>query len=481
MNQREKEVLRLEENFKDTLENELASQQSENKKVSIVDIKLVGSADWKDKISGKSISENVFIVEKEINEIDENGKERKTVQESYYLGDKCIGGRLGDGDIIYNPSIEISEPDKIMAVKSLLDRVSQEEIDSNSLNALQRKELAEVLSAYLGREILDDELDDVLNELEADEQLDLDEDELDELEQDDEKEDGSEDNQLSDKKAEKIKISAIQKVDLNKLVDGKETLKQRLDLNYDVLYVIPSEKVKEISPEAKVNNTAYTLIGDTEQGEKKVLDDEFEMDRSVGNSASKKSTKIRENGIATRDNKDLSVYTRKSNGASIGCENNKGNVDMFFYPSKTVEENENVGIQVETSKTRVIPIESREIMNRSKGIEQKDKVRDEVEEHTEEGCNPDEVKDFDGIEETSSHEHLAEEIIDEFVEEIFNYENNQGEEMIKEAFTKDEIKDRLLREMEKNQNKNLTVEEIVSNLQDVMNRDAEFSVKMHKR
>ena len=35
---------------------------------------------------------------------------------------------------------------------------------------------------------------------------------------------------------------------------------------------------------------------------------------------------------------------------------------------KTVEENENVGIQIETSQTPVIPIETRKIMNRNKGI-----------------------------------------------------------------------------------------------------------------
>ena len=70
MNQREKEILELEEDLKDTIENELIKNQTENKEVSIKDIKFVGQATWQDKINGKSISDNVFIVEKEIKEIE---------------------------------------------------------------------------------------------------------------------------------------------------------------------------------------------------------------------------------------------------------------------------------------------------------------------------------------------------------------------------------------------------------------------------
>ena len=76
-------------------------------------------------------------------------------------------------------------------------------------------------------------------------------------------------------------------------------------------------------------------------GTAKVLNDEFEMDKTVGNNASREQTKVRADSTATRDNKDQSVYTRKSNGASIGCENDMGNVNMFLY-QKTKEENENV-------------------------------------------------------------------------------------------------------------------------------------------
>ena len=85
---------------------------------------------------------------------------------------------------------------------------------------------------------------------------------------------------------------------------------------------------------------------------------------------------------------------------------------MFLY-GKTFEENENVGIQIETSQTHHIPIKTREVMNRNKGVYQKDKIQNEVKEHTDNKCEIKDVKDFDGDENTASHVHVNEEKINE--------------------------------------------------------------------
>ena len=468
MNIKEKEVLKIEEDFKDTLENEIATRKIENKEVKIKDIKFVGKATWKDKVNGNLISDNVFFVDVEIKEIDENGKERITEQEKCYLGNKCIGGTIGDNEIVYNGIMENSEPDKIKAVKELIDRTSEQKIENNSMNALQTKEIAEILTAHFGRKVSEEEVQNLLEE--------MDEDDIEELKEEKEEHEDKDENDLSKKQVEKIKVNGIQKADLNKKIDGKETLGKRLDLGgYESLYVVYSDKVDEITAGTKRNNTTYTLVGMTNDGEARVLNDEFEMDRSVGNNASRETTKIRANNTATRDNNDLSIYTRKSNGMSIGCENNQGNVDMFLY-QKTREENENVGIQIETSKTPVIPIETREIMNRNKGIEQKEKVQDEIEEHMENGCEPDDVRDFDGDENTSTHEHID---INYYVQDILNYENDEGEEKIKDVFTEREVKEKLLRELKENKDK-ISVEQIIENVKQEMNQDAEIYDREHK-
>ena len=468
MNQKEREILKLEESFRDTIENDILSKQIENKKIKIKDIKLVGQATWKDKINGKDLSDNIFMVEKEIIEKKEDGKERITVQKSYYLGDRCVAGELGNGEILYGETFAISEPDKMEAIKDLLERTPEEEIENNSMNKLQTKEMAEVLTVQLRRKVTEDKVEKLLK--------DMDKQELEEFSEEKER-DSKEKNTLSKKQADKIKVNGIQKVDLNKKVDGKETLGKRLDLNgYENMYVVYSENVDEITSGEKRNNTTYSLVGLKSDGTAKVLNDEFEMDNTVGNGATREQTKIRANNTATRDNKDMSVYTRKSNGMSIGCENDMGNVNMFLY-QKTIEENENVGIQIETSQTPVIPIETREIMNRNKGIYQKEKVQDEIQEHTDEGCMPKDVKDFDGDENTETHEHFD---LEYFVQEILNYENEQGEEQIKEVFTENEVRDKLLRELKENEDK-LPQEQIIENVKKEMNLDAENIEREHKR
>lgn len=169
MNQKEKEVLKIEESFKDTIENELTQKQTENKKIEIKDIKYVGEVIWQDKINGKPIPENFFIVDIGIKEIDEEGKERTTEQKSYYLGDKCIGGTIGDGEILFNPTFENSEPDKMQAINDLLDKTTEQEIENNSMNNLQRKELSEVLTAHLGKKVSEEEVQKMLEEMDKSE------------------------------------------------------------------------------------------------------------------------------------------------------------------------------------------------------------------------------------------------------------------------------------------------------------------------
>ena len=57
-------------------------------------------------------------------------------------------------------------------------------------------------------------------------------------------------------------MNGIQRADLSQNVDGIETLGKRLDLyGYQYIYVVYSENVNEINPNAKRNDTTYSLIG----------------------------------------------------------------------------------------------------------------------------------------------------------------------------------------------------------------------------
>lgn len=483
MNKKQRVILKLEEDFVNNLVNEIEEGQNENKKVVITNVKFVGRASWEDFVSGKMTSESVFIVERELIEIDDDGRERKTRQDKVYLGNEAVAGRIGFGEFVYDNSFRETMPDKFIAVDKLLESVSEIAMENYSLDVLSKMEAMEILSAYLGREVSDVEVEKLFEQMEMVEAEQNGKDHRIEENSCCRKTNGKEKtkDELSEDQAKMINLKAIQRADLNISVDGTHTLGQRLDLQeYDSLYIVYSENVNEINPETKRNNTTYSLVGMTKDGNAKVLNDEFEMDKSVGCGASRMSTKIRSDGTATRDNKDLSVFTRKSNGMGIGCENNRGTVSLSLY-QKTKKKNENVGIPIQTSNVGSVSSKIKELGRISKGTQNIDDIQDEVVRHTENGCVPDQIEDFDGKEDTFSDGHLPDEMIDDFVEDILDYKNSQGEECIREIFSDREVKDKLLRELKESENKGLSVEHIIENIKEEMNEDAELFIREHNR
>ena len=78
MREKEIEILKLEESFKDIIENDINKNKVPNKIMKIKDIKYIGEANWQDKINGELNSDKVFLVDIEIKEIDKEGNERIT-------------------------------------------------------------------------------------------------------------------------------------------------------------------------------------------------------------------------------------------------------------------------------------------------------------------------------------------------------------------------------------------------------------------
>ena len=58
-----------------------------------------------------------------------------------------------------------SEPDKVKAINELLGSTPEEEIEKNSMNRLQNKELSEVLTAHFGRKISEEEVQKLLEDM----------------------------------------------------------------------------------------------------------------------------------------------------------------------------------------------------------------------------------------------------------------------------------------------------------------------------
>ena len=125
----QKQIDELEEKLKNTIESE---NINENRKIKIQNVKFIGRIPVENKANGQIRFENVFIVDKEIIETD-NGKEiRSTEQSSIYLEDKCIAGKIGDMDYIYNPKFEEENQDLENSINELVKKdLEKEEKDEN--------------------------------------------------------------------------------------------------------------------------------------------------------------------------------------------------------------------------------------------------------------------------------------------------------------------------------------------------------------
>lgn len=271
MTEKEKEILKVEEGFKENIEKDLEKENTENQKLEIVDIKFVGNVIWKDKINGKEVFEKLFIVDLKKTEITDQKTKREVNLSRYYLGNNCIAADLGNNIPEFSQNFAIAEKHKLDAVKELVEKTSNKDLEKNSLNNLKEKELKEVLSTYVGKNLSDEEIEKIKGVKEDKEQT-----------KEEIKKQKEDKNELTKKQSEKIKVNGIEEVDLNKKVDGKQTLGDRLDLKeFDSLYVIYSERATEIKKNEKINNTAYSIVGIRKDGTAKVLNDEFEIDKSM--------------------------------------------------------------------------------------------------------------------------------------------------------------------------------------------------------
>lgn len=219
MREIDKEVMKLELDFRDTLENEQIQKNNAKSDTTIKDVILVGKAEWKDRLNGQKYGENLYIVTKEVSIKDENGNEvDKKLVNNYYLGDKCIGGFMDFKEPIFNQYFENSEPEKIKGIKDLISRTAIEDLEHNSLNNLQNEYLEEMAEKlHISKEEIMQ-----IDELDLDEKLPTEE-ELDEMLQEDE----NSKKKIRQDEVEKLDIK--EETDLSQEIKG-ETLGQKLGL-----------------------------------------------------------------------------------------------------------------------------------------------------------------------------------------------------------------------------------------------------------
>ena len=122
------------------LRDSIETKDNKNEKTTTLDIIYLGEIQWNDKVNNSERYESLYIVKKQIKEINKEGKEEVRLVNNYYLGDKCIGAYLKE-EPYFTSTLE---EDKLQAVKSLLDKnkwieENQEIIDRYYIETLHIK------------------------------------------------------------------------------------------------------------------------------------------------------------------------------------------------------------------------------------------------------------------------------------------------------------------------------------------------------
>lgn len=368
MREIERKILDIELDFKDTLEND--RKQAHNMETQIKDVIYVGDAKWTDRLNGKMVQDKLFIVTKNVLIKNEKGQviDKKEVK-NYYLGDKCIGGFMDVKNPIFNEYFENSEPQKVDAIKNLLDKVSLEELEERSLNTLQKKYMQE-LSEQLGipeEEILEMEEVDLDEELPIEQELENKEDENQKV--------------LNSRKLENLDIK--EETSLHQEIKG-ETLGQRLGL----------EKVGIYGAEKLVRISKSQLSSEDRKGISSSVIDVMAVVRKDGSAVilgdnvlrvnSREGTNPTQENL-TLDNNDASIDKEmnttsyeivQGNGReylSIGYDENSGK--EIKYSMYSHQEGQYVDVELETNRTFYQDPRVREFLrDRNEGIHEADEI-----------------------------------------------------------------------------------------------------------
>lgn len=368
MREIERKILDIELDFKDTLEND--RKQAHNMEMQIKDVIYVGDAKWTDRLNGKMVQDKLFIVTKNVLIKNEKGQviDKKEVK-NYYLGDKCIGGFMDVKNPIFNEYFENSEPQKVDAIKNLLDKVSLEELEERSLNTLQKKYMQE-LSEQLGipeEEILEMEEVDLDEELPIEQELENKEDENQKV--------------LNSRKLENLDIK--EETSLHQEIKG-ETLGQRLGL----------EKVGIYGAEKLVRISKSQLSSEDRKGISSSVIDVMAVVRKDGSAVilgdnvlrvnSREGTNPTQENL-TLDNNDASIDKEmnttsyeivQGNGReylSIGYDENSGK--EIKYSMYSHQEGQYVDVELETNRTFYQDPRVREFLrDRNEGIHEADEI-----------------------------------------------------------------------------------------------------------
>lgn len=132
---------------------------------------------------------------------------------------------------------------------------------------------------------------------------------------------------------------------------------------------------------------------------------------------------------------------KKKHGVSVKI-GPMGTIEPSFIRTPNQDNQQAISIPIETNNIRPTTIETREFMNEQKNIRVKEEI-EKIEQHKKLGDEDIKVEDIDDNMENSEQTEIDEEYLQKCIEEIIKSDDD-----IEEIFTKEEVRERLEKELE---------------------------------
>lgn len=459
------EILEKLREYEDSISIDI-NKTEQNSETELKDVIYLGEVTWKDKVNNEERSESLYIVKKEIIDINKDEKEEIKKVNNYYLGNKCIGAYLEEGKPYFTSTIE---EDKLQAVKKLLAKNAKESREGISLEKLQNEELENIIQEINKKNGIELKKEDIQGMSE----IDL-EHKLEKTHQD------KNVKELSKRETKKL-TDDKQELKINTKVDDKKTLGQTLNLDsgeYIKIAIVYSDRLNYISNNEKdsMNNTRYSFVAVKKDGTAQIINDRLEIDSSSGNNSYKEAIKVDADKTARKDNKTLSRYKISGKDEYLSVENGQyGEVKAYYGKGKTKDGNMSVETQLETTNVRPTSRELRDLQADRHGTYNTDNMAKEANEHFDEhGEEEIGINAVDGNPDTVDKQDV-DEISDDYIQKMVD--EFMGVQEIDEVFTRREVEERTVRFFkDKNDIKN--IEYLKQQLKQDIELDAEY---MHTR
>lgn len=476
MDKKQRELLENLRDIRENLNNDFKSQDKQNQYTRVNDVIFVGEIKWQDRVNGKELSEKLHIVKKNVTIIDKYGHETTKEVANYYLGDKCIGGFLGDSkEAIFNSNFEFTEPDKAREVRELLENIDDRELEENSLENLEEKDIAEIAEALEIKpedikklaEVDIEQLEKARRELDGEDLENSNEDELGE----DGKENLEEQQDEKDEQEEEIlkeeieKISTKTEIYANQKVTDKDTMGSLLGeegKGFVKFAVVYSDKLQDRGG----NSTRFSFVGIKEDGSAEKLDS---LQQSHGMHAAVKVQQVNRDGSQVEEKQPDSLYTIKgtkdgSMAIDIGP---MGTIETSYVRIPEQDNQVGLGVPIETQSIRPTTTEVRELANENRNPRVVEETQ-RAERHEEHGDDEISKNDIDDnvYNDDCQKIDVDSQYFQNCVDEIWNGKVN-------DVFTRREVEESLKSAMESNKQK-LPFEQVVQKVKQELEYDAEM-------